>query len=569
MLLFWTHAIAALLSGAAALLVAYWVHTRGTGRPSTLFALLLVCVGLMPLIQGLQLLSPPSATWPLFYARQAVGLAIGPLWLVFALDYTDRQELLTRHLLAGVTLVLTVQIAVLVTDPFHHALYPDLAVVAEPFRYVVLDTSAVYWAQVAVNYVLVAVGFGLVFRLFLRSRYVSRKQPAVLLLAASIPVLTNLAQNLEILPLLTFEYTPIGSGVFGAVTGIAIFRHQLFDIQPLARDQIVDDIDNPIVVVDESLRLIDYNAAATRLFPALAGAVGTSIGELVPPLLADGHDEEGDVFVERFRRFDDGTRRSYSVSVTRLETGGTHRGYALVIEDVTELQSYARQLEQQTEQLDRVAGTISHDLRSPLNVAAGALQLAAEDPEQIDRAQDALGRMEQIIDDALALAREGQAIGDRELVALADVVEAAWATSPTTDATLSVDLSDDLQVYADSGRLQTVFENLFRNSIEHASTDGSVEIRVGVLESSGEPTGFYVADDGPGIPEADRIDLFEAGYTTAEDGTGLGLAIVDSIVQAHGWRIDAEDAPTGGARFAVRGVDLVDASAVDQPAIAD
>jgi signal transduction histidine kinase len=123
-------------------------------------------------------------------------------------------------------------------------------------------------------------------------------------------------------------------------------------------------------------------------------------------------------------------------------------------------------------------------------------------------------------------------------------------------------------VYADSGRLQTVFENLFRNSIDHATTDGSVAIRVGVLESSGEPTGFYVADDGPGIPEADRADPFEAGYTTAEDGTGLGLAIVDSVVQAHGWRIEAEDA-SSGARFAVRDVDIVDASAIDRPAIAD
>jgi signal transduction histidine kinase len=422
MLLFWSHVVAALLSGTAALLVAYWVHTRGTGRPSSLFALLLVSTGLMPVFQGLQLLGPSSVTWPLFYARQAVGLAIGPLWLVFALDYTDRREWLSRKLLAAAGLVLTAQIAVLVTDPFHHALYPELAIETEPFRHVVLDTSAVYWAQVAVNYAMVTVGLLLVFRLFLRSRHVSRRQPAILLLAASIPVLTNLVQNLGGFTVLTFEYTPIGSGLFGAVTGIAIFRHQLFDVQPLARDQIVDDIDNPTVVVDESLRLIDYNAAATCLFPALADSTGADIATLVPALLAE---TGGDVFVDRFRRFDDGTRRSYSVSVTRLESGGAHRGYALVIEDVTELQSYARQLEQQTEQLDRVAGTISHDLRSPLNVAAGALELAREDPGQIDRARDALDRMEYIIDDALALAREGQAIGDRELVALEDVVEDA------------------------------------------------------------------------------------------------------------------------------------------------
>ncbi|OYR57107.1 hypothetical protein DJ71_26370, partial [Halorubrum sp. E3] len=69
------------------------------------------------------------------------------------------------------------------------------------------------------------------------------------------------------------------------------------------------------------------------------------------------------------------------------------------------------------------------------------------------------------------------------------------------------------------------------------------------------PDGFYVEDDGPGIPEAERDDVFESGHTTAEDGTGFGLAIVREIVEAHGWSVAVAEGAAGGARFEFTGVD--------------
>jgi hypothetical protein len=77
----------------------------------------------------------------------------------------------------------------------------------------------------------------------------------------------------------------------------------------------------------------------------------------------------------------------------------------------------------------------------------------------------------------------------------------------------------------------------------------TVTIRVGVTEG-----GFYVADDGPGIPEADREQVFEPGYSDGDGGTGLGLQIVEQIALAHGWRIALRESERGGARFEFRGV---------------
>jgi len=195
--------------------------------------------------------------------------------------------------------------------------------------------------------------------------------------------------------------------------------------------------------------------------------------------------------------------------------------------------------------LDEFASVVSHDLRNPLNVAAGRLELArvecdSEHFAAIDTAHD---RMQTLIDDLLTLARQDEAT-DVEPVSLPTVTEDCWQTVATIDATLAVETERTIR--ADRSRLQQLFENLFRNAIEHAGAD--VTVTVGEIS---ETNGFYVEDDGPGIPVEDRKQVFEAGYSTNDEGTGFGLRIVREIVEAHGWNIRITDGPDGGARFEI------------------
>jgi signal transduction histidine kinase len=104
---------------------------------------------------------------------------------------------------------------------------------------------------------------------------------------------------------------------------------------------------------------------------------------------------------------------------------------------------------------------------------------------------------------------------------------------------------------ADGDRLQQLFENLFRNAIEHCPE--RVRVGVGTLT---DRDGFYVQDDGPGIPADERSAVFESGYTTNEHGTGFGLAIVDDVVAAHGWEIQVTESSAGGARFEITDVEV-------------
>jgi PAS domain S-box-containing protein len=208
-----------------------------------------------------------------------------------------------------------------------------------------------------------------------------------------------------------------------------------------------------------------------------------------------------------------------------------------------QLREREQALETQNQQLDEFASVVSHDLRNPLNVARGHLEIARETgrEESFDRVAAAHDRMGTLIDDLLTLAREGQAVGGTEEVPVADVAERAWANVATAEATLEV--GDSGTVEADEARLVTLFENLFRNSVDHAGSD----VTVTVTARDGE---FTVSDDGPGIPEDERDQVFEYGYSTDEDGLGLGLAIVKSIADAHGWDARVGESETRGARFA-------------------
>ncbi|WP_435098825.1 ATP-binding protein [Halorubrum sp. N11] len=196
------------------------------------------------------------------------------------------------------------------------------------------------------------------------------------------------------------------------------------------------------------------------------------------------------------------------------------------------------ELRRRTEQLEQFSSVVSHDLRNPLNVLSGYLDMAKPDisPSTYEAMDRSVTRMESLIDNLLMLAKRGEAIGETEPTSVAGVAEEAWQTVCAPDATLTI--ADDLgRIPADPTRLRQVFENLFRNAVDHAGP--SVAIEVGSL--TGEAcNGIYVIDDGPGVPLDTRESLFDSGFSTA-DSSGIGLAIVDRIVDAHGWEIDVRN----------------------------
>ena len=275
-------------------------------------------------------------------------------------------------------------------------------------------------------------------------------------------------------------------------------------------------------------------------------------------------DADGQEVRDRYRECVD-TRDSitYTVEVSRPENGTIYRTILTPVitgdevthivgtaRDITDSKRRERRLERQNRRLEEFARVVSHDLRNPLRVADGRLELIREECESdyVEDVAGALDRMDTLIDDLLALARHGEPVTETESVDLAGLLGDCWQNVETDEA--AVEISLDRTVEANRSRLAQLCENLIRNAVEHGG--GEVAITVGGLDG-----GFYVEDDGPGIPEDERTDVFDAGYSSRTGGTGFGLSIVERVVEAHGWDIRVTEATGGGARFEITGLGTV------------
>ena len=202
------------------------------------------------------------------------------------------------------------------------------------------------------------------------------------------------------------------------------------------------------------------------------------------------------------------------------------------------------ELQRQNERLSEFTGYVSHDLRNPLSVAQGYIDQikATGNTDTLAAVERAHDRMQTLIDDMLLLARKGEVIDMVGPTQVESVAQWAWEAVDTKQASFEID--GELTIEADAPRLQQVFENLFRNSVEHGGPDLTITVTC-------DDDRIVIADDGLGF-EADPPQL---DGETRESETGLGLAIVAKIVEAHGWEITARNAADGGSEFEITGVE--------------
>ncbi len=429
------------------------------------------------------------------------------------------------------------------TNPSHHLYYRSLS----PSASLTSASAAVgpaFWVFIVVGYTFFFVGFLIFLSEVLTSRGVRRQQSFALLLSTT-PVILIGSISVFLVPDVSLSPFSFVGMVF--VVTWALFRGDFLDIVPIARQELVDNIEDPVVTLDEHDQVIDGNAAALELSTVGPDYTGVPAAEFFPDRVwqrvVDATESgESDVTITR-----DEQDRHFVPTVSQLtDASGTERGRLVVLREVTQLKEREQQLERQNERLDQFASMISHDLRNPLNAAQLRLGLVREEAteEHAAAVERNLDRMERMIDDMLTVARSGSEVEETEPVDLPSLVADAWDTVEADGATLECQLSETASVEADPSRLRNVFENLFRNAVDHNTTPLTVQVGT-------HPNGFYVEDDGSGIPEDERDDVFDRGYTTGDDGTGLGLSIVTDIVEGHGWEITVTEGDAGGARFEI------------------
>jgi len=362
------------------------------------------------------------------------------------------------------------------------------------------------------------------------------------------------AEAREVAVEVTAEPLAVGGERHALLTCRDVSRRMLFERESNILSAIFEHIPIYLYVKDERgrhVRVSDFNEEAVEYIGKtdvdIWGEGGRESYEEDMRVI-----EEGERVIQREEFQPDWNQFFLSSKVPWRGEDGEIKGLIGITNDLSDWKQKEKQLERQNERLRTVASVISHDIRNPLQVAKGRLDMATDeyDSENLDSAADALDRMAELLEELLGLVRHGQWVDEPETVSLQSLAEGCWDTATGEGGTL--EFKYDLNLAADPGRLQQLLENLFRNAVVHGGDD--VRVYVSPLD---DWSGFYVEDDGPGIPPDEREKIFESGYTTSDEGTGFGLAIVQVIAEAHGWHVRVTEGDDGGARFEFRGVEFV------------
>ncbi|WP_222919174.1 PAS domain S-box protein [Natrinema sp. SYSU A 869] len=405
--------------------------------------------------------------------------------------------------------------------------------------------------------------------------------------------------HLSLLPLENGRYR----GVAGVVRNIT---------ERKARERELERYETILETIPDEVYTLDADGYLTEVVPPINAEETTTgyepeemVGEHVSIIMDDDDIDTAESEIEALLCDDDrehvsfemetitkdGERHPNENHIAALPTDedGHFSGTVGVLRNISDRKARERELTAQNERLNRFAGIVSHDLRNPLNVAQGHLEQARETDDCTDEDLEAVAwahdRMAVLIENLLTVARERDPDPNTEPVDLATLTEDCWRHVETAAAALEIET--DAVVQADRARLTQLLENLISNSVEHGSTspasgsqrdavehgstspdsqarqdavehdDTDLTLTVGELDDA-DGNGFFVADDGSGIPADERDEVFESGYSSDGAGTGLGLAIVERIAEAHGWTVTVTEGDNGGARFELTGVDLVD-----------
>jgi len=361
------------------------------------------------------------------------------------------------------------------------------------------------------------------------------------------------------------------------------------------RRLLVDRTDQPMAVVEDGRYRLVNDAYADLVGLPGDRIRGSTDDDLFPPAVATELREHGESVLA------DGDRREHRVETevngeTRVldvvhvpaDASNDRSMVGRLIRDVTDRVEREELLRAERDRLEALSSAVAHDARNAIQVIRGRTLLIEESlPPDADETQEHLSglevgvdRLEELVDSLESLRGVSDPVTDPVPVSIGEAARDAWTTVDAPDARLQI--RADPSMLGDPARVRTLLENLFRNSVEHgpstherraepaaepidcgdpsgtdagngsnpAGEDASPSVTVTVDALDGV-RGFAVSDDGDGIPDSEREQVLEFGYSR-DGGTGLGLGIVSGIVDAHGWSIDLADSDAGGARFEFR-----------------
>lgn len=582
---FTPYAVLSGLTVLALLLLALAIWRRRPGAGVKPFVVMLGGVMWWSMANALELTVTTLAVKQFLSSVVYVGITIVPAaWLVFSLEYTGRDRWVTRRniLLLAIEPLLTLIFAF--TNRYHNLFWSER----------ILDTSGSYvlmisahgpafWVHAAYSYIVLVVSTGFLIEAFVRSPQLYRGQVRWLLLGSFAPWVANALFIFGLSPLPDYvDLTPLAFTITGLSVGWSMYRYQLMDIVPVARDTVIERIGEAVLVLDRNNRVVDANPAALTLLNTTGQSlIGQPLADQLSdrPDLLEAYRDTEQTSAEIAFEVATGERREYKMTISPLlNKQGSPAGRVIVLHDITELKQANRDLAAARQKAEEASllksqflATMSHELRTPLNAINGFTEILLEgmvgplsekQTANLERVHANARDLRQLIDDLLDLAKIEA--GRTEIVKkpfevrawLNEVTEQTRALADEKGLRFTARLNPNMPntIVGDPGRLKQIAFNLISNAIKFTEV-GEVQLS---LQREGEDRWMLnVSDTGIGIPSHAQEYIFENfrqvdGQSTRKyGGSGLGLAIVRNLALMMGGNVRVNSEINKGSTFTV------------------
>ena len=453
---------------------------------------------------------------------QYPGVVLAPVaYLVVALRYAGYERWVSRRTCASLGVVPALTLIVVWTNPSHGLLWHSYSL-ARVWDATILvpEYGPWYWLNLGYLYLVTTVALLAFGTVVIKRGLVYRKQAIVMFLGGFAPLVINGAMNSGVGPEPMIDFTTTALALSGLTFALALFRLDLLDIRPVARERLFTELDDGVVVVGPEGRIRDFNPTAEHIFGSLAP---NQPAEDVLPLniVPDG----GDFVVET----EDGERHFRARSTPLTDQRDREIGRIVYLNDVTEL----IKREQRISVLNRI---LRHNVRNELNVTIGHLDLlqdhaSAESQEHIQAAIESTQRVIKSAEKARHVERTLRRAQRPTVVSAAATVEKVVtdARAKFQDSVIeyeppSDDGSEASVRVVDEQLFTGALEELIENAVIH--TDREVPQVTVAVETTSDQVQVSVADEGPGIPEQEVEVLSSSTETHLEHSSGLGLWLV-------------------------------------------
>lgn len=565
-------AASALIAGG----ISFYAWRRRKIRGGGYFSLLMLMVAEWAVANGGELASLTLEGKIWWSKISYLGIAtVGPLWLLFALDYSHEQAWLKSKRTVWLWVVPGFTLVLVFTNELHGWIWPDFTPTSNrPGDMLIYGHGWAFWLNAVYVYLMLLSGSILLIRATIHSPRLYRQQVMIMVVAVLIPWISNMIYISGSSPVPGLELTPIALTLSGLLIAWAIFRLQMLELVPVARDLLIESMDDGVLVLDELNRIVDANPTVYRL---VERSPEKTIGRPVEEVFDNWSD-----LVARYRdtpraraEIQVGQTRWLDLLITPIYDRDTLTGRLVVLRDISErkqaeirLEDYMRELEARNAELDAFAHTVAHDLKTPLAVLISSSELLQKGKNDLGENQfenilGALSRaslkMSNIIDELLLLASVRKT--DSVPVQIIDmgkiVANALEALKPMISERQALIIQPETwpQINSYGPWLEQVWINYLSNAIKYGGEPPVVELGYNELPKSGEDDTlfcFWVKDNGPGLTAEQQRLLFIEFSRLSQlriKGHGLGLSIARRIIEKLKGQVGVESQVGQGSKF--------------------